>query len=218
MASYLQCAAVIVTTGTFLNGLIHIGPEQRPAGRAGEPPSRELAESLKSFGFEWGRLKTGTPPRLDRGSIDFEAQRARRLVRARARRRVAGSVLVPEPTNRAAADRPATCSTPTTGSPPGSRERRPLAAVQRPDSRHRPALLPVARGQGGPLSRQGAAPDLPRARRHRLAGDLRERLLDEPSAGRPGLELVRALPGLRGRADDSARLRRRIRLHPADAS
>ncbi len=68
------CRALIVTTGTFLNGLIHVGPEQHPAGRAGEPPSRELAESLKSFGFEWGRLKTGTPPRLDRDSIDFARQ------------------------------------------------------------------------------------------------------------------------------------------------
>ena len=66
------CGALVVTTGTFLNGLIHIGSEQHPAGRAGEPPSCELAESLKSFGFEWGRLKTGTPPRLDRESIDFD--------------------------------------------------------------------------------------------------------------------------------------------------
>src|SRR2546426_4013315 len=68
------CAALVITTGTFLNGLIHIGPEQHPAGRAGEPPSRDLATSLKSFGFEWGRLKTGTPPRLDRESIDFARQ------------------------------------------------------------------------------------------------------------------------------------------------
>jgi tRNA uridine 5-carboxymethylaminomethyl modification enzyme len=67
------CSALVVTTGTFLNGLIHVGTEQRPAGRAGEPPSCELAESLKSFGFRWGRLKTGTPPRLDRRSIDFSA-------------------------------------------------------------------------------------------------------------------------------------------------
>ena len=67
-----RCRSLVVTTGTFLNGLIHIGPEQHRAGRAGEPPSRELAESLKSLGFEWGRLKTGTPPRLDRASIDFE--------------------------------------------------------------------------------------------------------------------------------------------------
>src|SRR5690349_16919240 len=67
-----RCRSLVITTGTFLNGLIHIGPEQHPAGRAGEPPSRALAESLKSIGFEWGRLKTGTPPRLDRASIDFD--------------------------------------------------------------------------------------------------------------------------------------------------
>ncbi len=67
-----RCAALVVTTGTFLNGLIHIGRTQRPAGRFGEPPSQDLAASLKSFGFEWGRLKTGTPPRLSRASIDFD--------------------------------------------------------------------------------------------------------------------------------------------------
>jgi tRNA uridine 5-carboxymethylaminomethyl modification enzyme len=66
------CRALVMTTGTFLNGLVHVGPEQRPAGRAGEPPSHELAESLKSFGFTWGRLKTGTPPRLHRDTIDFD--------------------------------------------------------------------------------------------------------------------------------------------------
>jgi len=66
------CGALVVTTGTFLNGLIHIGAEQRPAGRHGEPPSRKLAESLASCGFAGGRLKTGTPPRLCRSSIDFE--------------------------------------------------------------------------------------------------------------------------------------------------
>jgi tRNA uridine 5-carboxymethylaminomethyl modification enzyme len=66
-----SCRALVVTTGTFLNGLVHVGREQRPSGRAGEPPSRELAESLKSFGFRWGRLKTGTPPRLSKKTIDF---------------------------------------------------------------------------------------------------------------------------------------------------
>jgi tRNA uridine 5-carboxymethylaminomethyl modification enzyme len=70
-----RCDALIVTTGTFLNGLVHVGAEQRPSGRAGEPPSRDLAESLKSFGFSWGRLKTGTPPRLNRRSIDFSRAR-----------------------------------------------------------------------------------------------------------------------------------------------
>jgi tRNA uridine 5-carboxymethylaminomethyl modification enzyme len=67
-----SAAAVVVTTGTFLNGLIHVGLEQRPAGRHGEPPSRELAESIRAMQFEMGRLKTGTPPRLDRHSIDFD--------------------------------------------------------------------------------------------------------------------------------------------------
>jgi tRNA uridine 5-carboxymethylaminomethyl modification enzyme len=67
----LTCASLVVTTGTFLNGLIHIGDEQVPAGRAGEPPTRELATSLAGCGFEMGRLKTGTPPRLHRRSIDF---------------------------------------------------------------------------------------------------------------------------------------------------
>jgi tRNA uridine 5-carboxymethylaminomethyl modification enzyme len=66
-----RCRSLVVTAGTFLNGLIHIGEEQIPSGRAGEPPSRMLAASLKSLGFAWGRLKTGTPPRLDRASIDF---------------------------------------------------------------------------------------------------------------------------------------------------
>jgi tRNA uridine 5-carboxymethylaminomethyl modification enzyme len=63
--------AVIVATGTFLNGMIHIGMESFPAGRAGEPPSTGLSESLRYMGLEIGRLKTGTPPRLDAGSIDF---------------------------------------------------------------------------------------------------------------------------------------------------
>ena len=67
----LHAGAVVVTTGTFLNGLVHIGQKRTPAGRAGEPPSRHLAESLKALGLPWGRLKTGTPPRLNRHGIDF---------------------------------------------------------------------------------------------------------------------------------------------------
>ena len=63
--------AVIVTTGTFLKGLIHIGLENFSAGRAGEFPSTGLSESLGSFGLKIGRLKTGTPPRLDAKTIDF---------------------------------------------------------------------------------------------------------------------------------------------------
>lgn len=67
-----RCRSLVITTGTFLNGLVHIGPEQRPAGRADEPPSRDLADSIKALGLRWGRLKTGTPPRLARKSIEFE--------------------------------------------------------------------------------------------------------------------------------------------------
>lgn len=63
--------AVILTTGTFLNGLIRIGDRSHPAGRIGEEPSHALASSLRALGFKVGRLKTGTPPRLDRNSIDY---------------------------------------------------------------------------------------------------------------------------------------------------
>lgn len=63
--------AIIVTTGTFLKGLIHIGLENFSAGRAGEFPSIGLSDSLKEVGFKMGRLKTGTPPRLDAKTINF---------------------------------------------------------------------------------------------------------------------------------------------------
>lgn len=65
--------AVVVATGTFLNGVIHTGRTTYSAGRAGEPASIELAEDLKRIGFPVGRLKTGTPPRLDGRTIDWDA-------------------------------------------------------------------------------------------------------------------------------------------------
>jgi tRNA uridine 5-carboxymethylaminomethyl modification enzyme len=64
--------SVVITTGTFLNGLIHIGTFRTPAGRAGEIASVDLAESLRGLSFEMGRMKTGTPPRLKASSIDFD--------------------------------------------------------------------------------------------------------------------------------------------------
>ena len=63
--------AIIITTGTFLNGLIHCGEQTYPAGRSGEPPSQLLGESLRLLGLRGCRLKTGTPPRLDGRSIDW---------------------------------------------------------------------------------------------------------------------------------------------------
>jgi len=67
----LKAKAVVLTTGTFLRGLIHIGMTRFPAGRAGEAAAEGLSEDLLGFGLKLGRLKTGTPPRLDRRSIDF---------------------------------------------------------------------------------------------------------------------------------------------------
>lgn len=67
----LHAGAVVLTTGTFLNGLIHRGEERIPAGRVGEAPALKLSETLTSFGFALGRLKTGTPPRLDGRTIDW---------------------------------------------------------------------------------------------------------------------------------------------------
>ncbi len=65
--------AVVIATGTFLNGLIHIGLKQFPAGRMGDPPSTRLAQWFQETGFAMGRMKTGTPPRLDGTTIDFPA-------------------------------------------------------------------------------------------------------------------------------------------------
>ena len=67
----LSCAAVVITTGTFLRGVIHLGDQRTPAGRVGDPPSIGLARSLDAAGFALGRLKTGTPPRLDGATIDW---------------------------------------------------------------------------------------------------------------------------------------------------
>jgi tRNA uridine 5-carboxymethylaminomethyl modification enzyme len=64
---------VIITTGTFLNGLAHVGLQSFPSGRAGDAPALQLSESLRELGFEVGRMKTGTPPRLQGRSIDFAA-------------------------------------------------------------------------------------------------------------------------------------------------
>ena len=141
-ARSIACDALVVTTGTFLNGLVHVGPEQRPSGRADEPPSRDLAESLKSFGFEWGRLKTGTPPRLHRRSIDFS-----RFVEERG-----DDPPVPFSfTTRIDRAPQISCYLVHTTDRVHDLVRRHIArvaALQRPDLRHRSALLSFARRQG----------------------------------------------------------------------
>ena len=69
----ITCNKLILTTGTFLNGLIHIGETKTPAGRYDEKPSTGLSEQLKKYNFKIGRLKTGTPPRLDARTINFKS-------------------------------------------------------------------------------------------------------------------------------------------------
>ncbi len=68
----LYSGAVVITTGTFLRGVIHIGAKNRPAGRVGDPAATVLGERLEAAGFQMGRLKTGTPPRLRKDSIRFD--------------------------------------------------------------------------------------------------------------------------------------------------
>jgi len=68
----ITCNKIILTTGTFLNGLIHVGENKIPAGRINEKPSIGLSEQLKKYNFTIGRLKTGTPPRLDSRTINFK--------------------------------------------------------------------------------------------------------------------------------------------------
>jgi tRNA uridine 5-carboxymethylaminomethyl modification enzyme len=69
----IRCGALVLTTGTFLRGMIHIGARTLPAGRMGENPSIVLGQRLQDLGFDFGRLKTGTPPRLDGSTIDWGA-------------------------------------------------------------------------------------------------------------------------------------------------
>jgi len=68
----ISCAKLVLTTGTFLNGLIHIGDKRTPAGRFDEKPSTGLSEQLERYDFKLGRLKTGTPPRLDARTINYD--------------------------------------------------------------------------------------------------------------------------------------------------
>ncbi|WP_439544306.1 tRNA uridine-5-carboxymethylaminomethyl(34) synthesis enzyme MnmG [Hyphomicrobium sp.] len=71
--NHIRAGAVVLTTGTFLNGLIHLGDQTHPAGRVGDAPALKLSERLYGLGLAMGRLKTGTPARLDRRSIDWDS-------------------------------------------------------------------------------------------------------------------------------------------------
>ena len=201
----IRAGRVVLTTGTFLGGLIHIGDEKIPAGRVGEAPSLGLSQTLRGLGFALGRLKTGTPPRLDGTTIDWRGLD----VQPGDDPPVPFSFLTdriatPQVVCHITETNPATHA----GDP---RQSRPLAALCRRDHRGRTALLPVDRGQGGALRRARAAPDISRAGRARRRHDLPERHLDLVAARRAECA-ARDDTGARTRGDAPARLCDRIRL------
>ena len=169
MGVEFRCRAAILTSGTFLDGTMHCGEAHAEGGRAGDAASHGLTECLRAAGFESGRMKTGTPARLDARTIDFEAlavqpgdEKTREILLfiGDAAGEIPAALL-----HRLYHARSAR---------PSARRFRPLAAFQRHDPRHRPALLPEHRGQAAHLCRQGAAPALSRTR-----GPLDQRILPE---------------------------------------
>ncbi len=153
----LAAGAVVLTTGTFLAGLIHIGERKIPAGRVGEAPSVGLSKTLRGMGLQMGRLKTGTPPRLDGRTIDWASLE----VQPGDDPPVPFSFLT-------STDHDAPGALPHHGydasdprDHPG--QSAPGADVLRPDRKHGAPVLPVDRGQDRPLLGARRAPDLPGA-------------------------------------------------------
>ena len=186
----LAAGAVVVTTGTFLRGLIHLGEKNWPAGRVGEAPALGLSKTFERTGFALGRLKTGTPPRLDGTTIDWGAVEMQ-----------PGddppepfSVLTDE--DHHAAD-PVRHHPDDAGDPRGDpRQRASLADVFRADPEPGAALLSVDRGQDRALRRARRPPDLPRAGGARRHDGLPERHLDLAAGGGPARPSSQTIPGL----------------------
>lgn len=133
----LLAGATIITTGTFLNGLIHCGEERYPAGRSGEPASVLLGEALRALGLRTCRLKTGTPPPSRRPHHQVGS------VRRAARRRRPHPFQLPHQKDRPAANQLPHRLHHARNAPHHPRKRRPLRHVFRPNRRHRPPLLPL---------------------------------------------------------------------------
>jgi glucose-inhibited division protein A len=155
-----QAKTVVLTAGTFLDGKIHVGMNNYSAGRAGDPPAISLSARLKELKLPQGRLKTGTPPRIDGRSIDFSVMEEQ------------PGDLDPIPVfsvmgcrDASEADAVLGYAYQRTNARHHSRQPRSQPDVYRRDRRRRPALLSVDRGQDSSLCRQGFAPDIPGAGR-----------------------------------------------------
>ena len=205
--------AVVLTAGTFLDGKIHVGLNNYAAGRAGDPPAVSLSARLKELKLPQGRLKTGTPPRIDGRTIDFSKCEEQpgdldpvpvfSFMGNAGHASAAGAVL-DHPHQRA--------------HPRHHPLRlRPQPDVHRQDRGRRPALLPERGRQDQPLRGQGQPPGLPGAGRADDQRVLPERDLDQPAVrhpARPGADAAR--PG--ERPHPAAGLCHRVRLlRPARA-
>ena len=203
---------VVVTTGTFLDGLIHIGPEQRRAGRYDEPAAVALAASIRALGLPGGRLEDGhaaaRPSAFDRLRAPCRSSRATPN-RCRCRSSPTG---LPQPQ--------ICCHTTRTTARVHALVREHIAASPLYNGQITgigPTVLPLAGRQGHALPGQGGASAVPRARGPGRRRDLHQRLLDEFAGGRAAGDRAGAAgPGC-GRADP-ARLCGRVRLRPADGA
>ena len=148
MGVTFEADAVVLTTGTFLSGLIHVGLEHYEAGRAGDPPAKTLGARLRELALPVGRLKTGTPPRLDGRTDRFLGSRT-----ATRRRSRAGDELRRHARDASRAGRVLDHAHQRAHARHHSRRPRSLAAFHRRHQRRRPALLSVDRGQGRALRR-----------------------------------------------------------------
>ena len=199
--------AVVLTVGTFLGGRIHVGLDQYAGGRAGDPPSNRLAERLRALPLRVGRLKTGTPPRID--GRTHRLRRPRRCSTATSRARSSRS-------SAGATSIRARCRCHITATNERTHE------IIRAGTDRSPMFTGVIEGVGPRycpsvedkvvrFADKRLAPDLHRARGPRHARDLPERHLDQPAVRRAGG--VRAQhPRLRAGAHHAAGLRDRIRL------
>ena len=199
-AACFPAGAVVLTTGTFLNGLIHLGEQQIPAGRAGEAPALKLSERLYALGLQLGRLKTGTPARLDGTSIDWAAS----SMQPGDDDPVPFSFLTERITTPqiTCGDHHARRTRPTPSSAPTSHRSAMYSGQIGID---RAALLPVHRGQGRALRRprrRTRSSSSPRASTTTRSIPTASRPRCRPTCRRPS---CRTMPGLEKVGDQAAR-------------